>query len=42
MDVVFDTADRVTVMHEGRVLAEGDPHQVRVHESVREVYLGWS
>jgi branched-chain amino acid transport system ATP-binding protein len=40
MDVVFGTADRITVLHEGRVLAEGAPAEVRAHDAVREVYLG--
>ncbi|MGH2987685.1 MAG: ABC transporter ATP-binding protein, partial [Solirubrobacterales bacterium] len=40
MEVVFGTADRVTVMHEGRVLAEGTPDEVRADARVREVYLG--
>jgi branched-chain amino acid transport system ATP-binding protein len=40
MDVVFGTADRITVLHEGRVLAEGPPAEVRAHDAVREVYLG--
>jgi len=40
MDVVFRLADRITVMHEGRVLAEGEPAAVRADARVREVYLG--
>lgn len=40
MDVVFGTADRITVMSQGRVLAEGTPEEVRADRSVREVYLG--
>ncbi|MGH2968639.1 MAG: ABC transporter ATP-binding protein, partial [Solirubrobacteraceae bacterium] len=40
MDVVFGTADRVTVMHQGRVIAEGPPQEVRADAQVREVYLG--
>lgn len=40
MDVVFGTADRVLVMHQGRVLAEGSPDEVRRNARVREVYLG--
>ena len=40
MDVVFGTADRITVLHEGRVLAEGTAAEVRSHAAVREVYLG--
>ncbi len=40
MDVVFGTADRITVMHQGRVLAEGTADEVRADARVREVYLG--
>jgi branched-chain amino acid transport system ATP-binding protein len=40
MDVVFTTADRVTVMAQGRVLAEGSPEEIRGNAAVREVYLG--
>lgn len=42
MEVVFGTADRVTVMNQGSVLAEGSPDEVRRDERVREVYLGSS
>jgi len=40
MRVVFGSADRVIVMHEGRVIAEGPPDAVRADLRVREVYLG--
>ena len=40
MDAVFSIADRVTVMHQGRVLVEGSPDEVRADERVRSVYLG--
>lgn len=40
MDVVFATADRITVMVEGRVLEEGPPAAVRDSAAVREAYLG--
>jgi len=40
MRVVFGSADRVIVMHEGRVIAQGPPDEVRAHARVREVYLG--
>jgi urea transport system ATP-binding protein len=40
MDFVARIADRVSVLHEGRVLAEGTMHQVQQHEQVIEVFLG--
>jgi branched-chain amino acid transport system ATP-binding protein len=40
MDVVFRVADRISVLHEGRVLAEGTPEQMRGDRTVNEVYLG--
>ena len=40
MDVVFRLADRITVLHEGRVIADGAPQEVRADPGVREVYLG--
>ncbi len=40
MEVVFGTADRVLVMHEGRPLAEGTPDEVRADADVKRVYLG--
>jgi branched-chain amino acid transport system ATP-binding protein/branched-chain amino acid transport system permease protein len=40
IDRVFALADRVTVMNEGRVLAEGSAAEVRAHPEVQRVYLG--
>ena len=40
MAVVFAVATRITVMHQGRVLAEGTPAEVRARPEVRQVYLG--
>jgi branched-chain amino acid transport system ATP-binding protein len=40
MDVVFRLADRISVLHEGRVLAEGTPEQMRGDRVVNEIYLG--
>jgi branched-chain amino acid transport system ATP-binding protein len=40
MEVVFGTAQKVTVMHQGRVLAEGSPEAVRANPEVQRVYLG--
>jgi branched-chain amino acid transport system ATP-binding protein len=40
MDVVFRLADRVTVLHEGRVIADGTAADVRGDALVHDVYLG--
>jgi branched-chain amino acid transport system ATP-binding protein len=40
MDVVFALADRVTVLHLGEVLAEGEPRQIQNDPTVIGVYLG--
>ena len=40
MDVVFAVARRITVLHQGAVLAEGTPLEVRGHPEVQRVYLG--
>jgi branched-chain amino acid transport system ATP-binding protein len=40
MDVVFAVADRLTVMVDGRVLAQGRPAEIRESAAVRDAYLG--
>ena len=40
MEVVFSIAQRITVLHQGRVIADGEPAEVRRHPDVRRVYLG--
>ena len=40
MDVVFATADRIMVLHQGRLIADGPPDDVRAHREVQAVYLG--
>ena len=40
MDVVFSLADRLTVLHEGQVIAEGSPAAVRADARVQAIYLG--
>jgi branched-chain amino acid transport system ATP-binding protein len=40
MDVVFSVADRITVLHQGRVIADGVPAHVRADAEVQRVYLG--
>jgi len=40
MDLALGLVDSVTVMHEGRVLLEAAPDQIRGNAQVQEVYLG--
>lgn len=39
-DVVFGISERITVMHRGRVIAEGTPDAIRDNPEVGAVYLG--
>ncbi len=40
MDVVFNLADRITVLAYGSVLAVGTPDEIRTNEAVKRAYLG--
>lgn len=40
MDVVFDYADHISVLHFGQVVEEGSTERIRASEKVREIYLG--
>lgn len=40
MDVVFSVADKITVLHQGQVLAEGKPDEVKNDADVQRIYLG--
>jgi branched-chain amino acid transport system ATP-binding protein len=40
MEVVMSHSDRVVVMAEGRVIAAGEPHEVRGDQAVIDAYLG--
>jgi branched-chain amino acid transport system ATP-binding protein len=40
MEVVFGLCEWITVMHRGKILAEGKPDAIRDNRAVREVYLG--
>jgi ABC-type branched-subunit amino acid transport system ATPase component len=40
MRVMMQLAERITVMHEGRVIAEGSPAEIRSDRGVIDAYLG--
>ena len=40
MSVVFGFARRITVLHQGELIADGTPEEVRANEKAQSVYLG--
>ena len=40
MDVALTVAEQVTMMHDGRVIVEGTPAEIRANELVHDLYLG--
>jgi len=40
MDIALNVAERVTMMHDGRVIAEGTPDEIRANQLVHDLYLG--
>lgn len=40
MSVVFGYARRLTVLHQGTIIAEGIPEEVRANETAQKIYLG--
>jgi len=40
MDAMFELAERITVLYEGRKLAEGTPGEIRCDPAVQTAYLG--
>jgi branched-chain amino acid transport system ATP-binding protein len=40
MDVVFKYSDRIVVMHQGAILAQGTPDEIRKNEQVAMILIG--
>ncbi len=40
MDFVFGIADRIMVLHYGKVIADGKPEDIRADPRVKEIYMG--
>jgi branched-chain amino acid transport system ATP-binding protein len=40
MDLIMGISDSITVLHQGRVLANGTPAQIRANPEVQQAYLG--
>ena len=40
MDVALRVAERVTMMHDGRVIVEGTPEEIKANQTVHDLYLG--
>lgn len=40
MDLVMNVSDRITVMHQGALLAEGTPAEIAANTTVQSAYLG--
>jgi len=42
MDVVFKYSDRIVAMHEGKILADGTPDEIRNNETVATTLLDFT
>jgi len=40
MDLIMNNCERVIVMHQGRILKDGTPTEIKASEEVIEAYLG--
>ena len=40
LEILFDYADSIYVMHFGKVLAQGSPDEIAENDQVREIYFG--
>lgn len=41
MNVALQLADRVTVLHQGKIVAQGSPAQVQNNREVQRIYFGY-
>jgi branched-chain amino acid transport system ATP-binding protein len=40
MDIALVVSEQVTMMHDGRVIVEGTPDEIRANQLVHDLYLG--
>src|SRR6185437_6236491 len=40
MDIVFDISDRIIVLDQGKLFAQGPPKEIRANTDVRAIYFG--
>jgi branched-chain amino acid transport system ATP-binding protein len=40
MDVVLTISDVIIVLHQGQVIAQGNPEEIKANDEVQEAYLG--
>ena len=40
MDIVLNISDSIVVLHQGQVIAQGSPAQIKANDEVQEAYLG--
>jgi branched-chain amino acid transport system ATP-binding protein len=40
MDIVFGISEKITVLHQGLVIAAGAPGEIKANDEVRKAYLG--
>jgi branched-chain amino acid transport system ATP-binding protein len=40
MEMVFEVAERIVVLHYGQIIADGTPQEIQADQRVREIYMG--
>ena len=40
MDMVFEAAERIIVLHFGEIISDGTPQEVKTNQKVKEIYMG--